>query len=91
MTVGHSANLHGCSVEDRCLIGIGAILLNGVQVGTGSIVAAGALVTEGTIIPPGSLYLGVPARRLRAVTPEETRMIEIHADNYLGYKEQYRQ
>lgn len=89
VTVGHSVNLHGCVIEDNCMIGIGAIVLNGARVGAGSIIAAGALVPEGAIVPPGSLYMGVPARLKRPVTEDEARLIQIHADNYLGYKEQY--
>ena len=65
--VGHRAILHGCTVEDGCLIGMGAILLNHVHVGAGSLVGAGALVTEGTRIPPGSLVLGAPGRVVRPV------------------------
>lgn len=65
--VGHRAILHGCTVEDDCLIGMGAILLNGARVGTGSVVGAGALLTEGLEIPPGSLVLGAPARIVRRV------------------------
>ncbi len=59
--VGHRAILHGCTVEDDCLIGMGSVLLNDVHVGTGSVVAAGAVVPEGTRVPPGSLIVGVPA------------------------------
>ena len=65
--VGHRAILHGCCVEDECLIGMGAILLNRVRVGTGSVVGAGAVLTEGMEVPPGSLVLGVPARVVRPV------------------------
>lgn len=65
--VGHRAILHGCVVEDECLIGMGAILLNDVRVGTGSVVAAGAVVREGMVIPPESLVMGVPARVVRHV------------------------
>lgn len=65
--VGHRAILHGCTVEDGCLIGMGAILLNHVRVGAGSVVGAGAVVPEGMEIPPGSVVLGVPARIVRAV------------------------
>ena len=68
VTVGHGAILHGCVVEDRCLIGMGAIVLNGAVVGAGSIVAAGTLVAEGTAIPPGSLVMGSPGRVRRATT-----------------------
>lgn len=65
--VGHRAILHGCTVEDDCLVGMGAILLNGVRVGTGSVVGAGAVLPEGTAVPPGSLVLGVPGRVVRRV------------------------
>lgn len=65
--VGHRAVLHGCTVEDGCLIGMGAILLNGVRVGTGSVVGAGAVLPEGVEVPPRSLVLGVPAKVVREV------------------------
>jgi carbonic anhydrase/acetyltransferase-like protein (isoleucine patch superfamily) len=65
--VGHRAVIHGCTVEDDCLIGMGSILLNGVRVGTGSVVAAGAVVPEGVVVPPGSLVMGVPGRVVRPV------------------------
>lgn len=65
--IGHRAVLHGCTVEDDCLIGMGSVLLNGVRIGTGSVVAAGAVVPEGMQIPPGSLVMGVPARVARPV------------------------
>ncbi len=67
--VGHRAILHGCIVEDLCLIGMGSILLNNALIGTGSVVAAGAVVPEGMIVPPGSVVMGVPARIVRAVDP----------------------
>lgn len=65
--VGHRAILHGCTVEDECLIGMGSILLNGVVIGTGSVVAAGAVLREGMVVPPGSLVMGVPGRVVRPV------------------------
>jgi carbonic anhydrase/acetyltransferase-like protein (isoleucine patch superfamily) len=89
VTVGHQATLHGCTIEDHCLIGMGAVLLNNVRVGAGSIVAAGALVAENTVIPPRSLYMGVPARFKRAVSDEELEFIDMHAHNYLRYKKDY--
>ncbi|WP_337173854.1 gamma carbonic anhydrase family protein [Paludisphaera sp.] len=67
VTVGHRAILHGCAVEDGCLIGMGAILLNGARVGAGSVVGAGALLLEGMEVPPGSLAVGAPARVVRLV------------------------
>src|SRR5512135_1015162 len=72
VTVGHRVILHGCIVEDECLIGMGAILLNGARVGTGSVIGAGAVLVEGMEVPPGSLVLGVPGRVVRAVD-EATR------------------
>src|ERR1700719_1922617 len=67
VTVGHQAMLHGCTVEDDCLIGIGAIVLNGARIGTGSVVAAAALVPEGAVIPPYSMAMGVPAKVRRQI------------------------
>src|SRR5262245_44182778 len=70
VTIGHGAMVHGCTIEDRCLIGMGAILLNGCIVGSGSIVAAGALVPEGMVIAPGSMVMGMPARVRRPLTED---------------------
>lgn len=67
VTVGNSANLHACTVEDACLIGIGAIVLSGARIGTGSVIGAGAVVREGEIVPAGSLMVGVPARLARTL------------------------
>lgn len=89
VTVGHSVTLHGCVVEEDCLIGIGAILLNGVRVGAGTIVAAGALVTERTEIPPRSVVMGTPAKVRRAATDADFEMIRRHARNYVGYRQIY--
>jgi carbonic anhydrase/acetyltransferase-like protein (isoleucine patch superfamily) len=86
VTIGHSAVVHGCTIEDRCLIGMGAILLNGCRIGTGSIVAAGALVPEGMEIPPGSLVMGMPAKVRRPLTAEEDASIQRYADNYVRYR-----
>jgi carbonic anhydrase/acetyltransferase-like protein (isoleucine patch superfamily) len=89
VTVGHRVVLHGCTVENNCLIGMGAVLLNQVRVGEGSIVAAGAVVAENTVIPPRSLYMGVPAKLRRAVTEDDQAFIRMHASHYLEYKERY--
>lgn len=89
VTVGHRTILHGCTIENHCLIGMGAVLLNNVHVGEGSIVAAGSLVLEGTKIPPRSLYLGFPARFQRQLTDSDRRFIDMHATHYLQYKENY--
>ncbi|MEK6768450.1 MAG: gamma carbonic anhydrase family protein [Gemmatimonadota bacterium] len=80
--VGHRAILHGCTVEDHCLIGMGAILLNHVHVGTGSVVAAGAVVKEGMKIAPGSLVMGVPAR---VIKPVDAALRERIADTVAHY------
>jgi carbonic anhydrase/acetyltransferase-like protein (isoleucine patch superfamily) len=89
VTVGHRVVLHGCTIEDHCLIGMGAVLLNNVRVGEGSIIAAGAVVAENTVIPPRSLYMGVPAKLRRAVTEEEQAFIRMHAEHYVQYKDKY--
>ncbi len=86
VTIGHSAVVHGCTIEDRCLIGMGAILLNGCVIGTGSIVAAGTLVPEGMVIPPGSMVMGLPGKVRRALTIEEDASIKWYADNYVRYR-----
>jgi carbonic anhydrase/acetyltransferase-like protein (isoleucine patch superfamily) len=86
VTIGHSAVIHGTTIEDRCLIGMGAILLNGSHIGTGSIVAAGALVPEGMVVPPGSMVMGLPAKVRRPLTDEEDASIKWYADNYAQYR-----
>ena len=91
VTVGHSATLHGCVVEDDCLIGIAATLLNGARVGSGSIVAAGSLVTEGTQIPPGSVVMGAPAKVRRPAAGADQEMIRRHAAAYVEYRAIYRE
>lgn len=90
VTVGHRAILHGCIVEDECLIGMGAILLNHVKVGAGSIVGAGALVREGTEIPPGSLVVGSPARVLRAVDDAGRSRIDRTWRHYVALARRHR-
>jgi carbonic anhydrase/acetyltransferase-like protein (isoleucine patch superfamily) len=89
VTVGHSAVLHGCTIEDRVLVGMGAMLLNGAHVGADSIVAAGSLVTEGTRIPPRSLAMGRPATVKRRLTDAEVAEIRWYADNYVAYRLDY--
>src|SRR5712692_3593037 len=91
ITVGHSVTLHGCTVESRCLIGIGAILLNGVVIGAGSIVAAGSLLTERTVIPPGSLVVGQPGKVKRMLTGIDQASIDAYAQRYVEYKNVYRE
>jgi len=89
VTVGHSAVLHGCTVKDRCLIGIGAIVLDDVTIGEESFIAAGSLVTPGTVIPPRSMVMGAPAKVRRAVTDEEVARIDEHWQHYVEYKNHY--
>ena len=85
VTAGHGAILHGCTVEDNCLIGMGAILLNGCVIGAGSIVAAGALVTERTVIPPGSMVMGSPGKVVRAIRPDELEHNRANAKEYVRF------
>jgi carbonic anhydrase/acetyltransferase-like protein (isoleucine patch superfamily) len=89
VTVGHASLLHGCTIEDRCLIGTGAILLNGAHIGNGSIVAAGTLVVEEMKVPPRSLVMGSPGRVKRALTDREVLDIQGYADRYVGYRLDY--
>lgn len=89
VTIGHAAIVHGCTIEDQCLIGMGAILLNGSHVGTGSIVAAGSLVPEGMVIPPRSLVMGSPAKVRRQLGDESVGEIQMYADRYVEYRLDY--
>jgi len=89
VTIGHSAVVHGATIEDRVLIGMAAVLLNGVHVGHDSIVAAGTLVAEGTRIPPRSLVMGRPAKVRRELTDAEVAEIRGYADNYVRYRLDY--
>jgi carbonic anhydrase/acetyltransferase-like protein (isoleucine patch superfamily) len=83
VTVGHAAILHGCTIESRCLIGMGSTILNGAKIGTGSIIAAATLITENAVIPPGSLVMGHPGKVRREVTPEELAKIDRSAEGYV--------
>ncbi|MEV8350697.1 gamma carbonic anhydrase family protein [Streptomyces niveus] len=83
VSVGHNAVLHGCTVEDDVLVGMGAAVLNGAHIGTGSLVAAQALVPQGMRVPPGSLVAGVPAKVKRELTEEEREGIRLNAAVYL--------
>ena len=89
VTVGHSVVLHGCTIQDRVLIGMGAMLLNGVHIGADSVVAAGSLVTEGTRIPPRSLAMGARATVKRMLTDEEVAELRWYAANYVAYRLDY--
>jgi carbonic anhydrase/acetyltransferase-like protein (isoleucine patch superfamily) len=89
VTVGHGVILHGCTVADRCLIGMGAALLNGSSVGADCIGAAGTLLTEGVVVPPRSLVMGSPGKVRRALTDDEVAFIRDSAANYVGYRLDY--
>jgi gamma-carbonic anhydrase len=90
VTVGHAVVLHGCTIESRCLIGMGSIILNGAKIGAGSIIAAGTLVPERTIVAPGSLFMGQPGKLRRALTAEDLESIDRYAQRYVEYKETYK-
>lgn len=80
--IGHSAIIHGCSIGNNCLIGMGAIVLNNAEIGENCIIGAGALVPEGKVIPPNSLVLGVPGKIIRQVTEKEIQSIKENALRY---------
>jgi carbonic anhydrase/acetyltransferase-like protein (isoleucine patch superfamily) len=90
VSIGHNAVVHGCTVEDDCLIGMGAIVLNNAVIGAGSLVAAGAVVLEGTVIPPGSLVAGVPAKVRRELTDEEREHVKLNATHYVELAARHR-
>jgi carbonic anhydrase/acetyltransferase-like protein (isoleucine patch superfamily) len=89
VVIGHCATVHGCSVENDCLIGMGSTLLSGARIGAGSIVAAGSLVLEGQEIPPRSLVMGAPARVRRPTTDEEVGRIRNNAQSYVQLSREY--
>ena len=89
VTVGHSVTLHGCTIGDRCLIGMGSIILNGAQIGADSIIAAGTLIPEKTVVEPGSLWMGSPGEFRRHLEEKDRAAIMRYATNYLGYKDAY--
>ena len=86
VSIGHQAIVHGCTIEDNVLVGMGAIVMDNAHIGQGSIIAAGAVVLENTVVEPGSIYAGVPAKKVKSVSPEMLQG-EIHriADNYVKY------
>ena len=89
ITVGHHAVLHGCTIKDRVLIGMGAVIMDGAVIEEDCIVGAGALVTERMQVPPHSLVLGTPARVRRSVTEDELKWIKESAHNYIRYAQWY--
>ncbi len=91
VTVGHKVMLHGCTVGDGSLIGIGAVVLNGARIGKGCIVGAGALVTEGKEFPDGSMIIGSPAKAVRELTPEQSEGLRQSALHYVANAQRFRQ
>ena len=89
-TIGHRAILHGCTLEDNVLIGMGATILNGAHIGAGSLIGAGALVTEGKEIPPGSLVMGAPGRVVRELDPAAQDRLRASADHYAANAARFR-
>jgi carbonic anhydrase/acetyltransferase-like protein (isoleucine patch superfamily) len=92
VSIGHNVIIHGAKIHDHVLVGMGATVMDFVEIGSNSIIAAGALVLQGTKIEPGSIYAGVPAKRVKSVDPEQTRdMIHKIADNYIMYAGWYKE
>ena len=89
VVIGHGAVVHGCTVEDGVLVGMGSTVLNGVRIGAGSLVAAGSVLLEGTQVPPGSMVAGVPAKVRRPVTEEEAAGIRLVAEHYVELARQH--
>ncbi len=89
VTVGHSVVLHGCRIEDACLIGMSATVLDGAVIGKESIVGAGSLVTKGKVFPPRSLIMGSPAKIVRELNDEEVKELYASATRYVSFKDQY--
>lgn len=89
VTIGHGAIVHGCTIHDRVLVGMGAIILNGAEIGEDCIIAAGTLITEGTVIPPRSMVMGSPGRVRRPLTDRDLEMIREFAGNYVRYRLDY--
>jgi len=90
VTVGHSVTLHGCTIADRCLIGMGSVILNNAKIGEGSIIAAGTVIPEGTIVESHSLWMGVPGKFKKRIDDAESQeTILRYARNYIGYRNDY--
>jgi len=91
VTVGHGAILHGATIESDCLIGMGSIILDGALVGAHSVIAAGSIVAPGSQVPPGSLVMGVPGKVVREATSKDREMIDRGWQNYVGYRQNFRE
>lgn len=90
VSIAHNAIVHGCTIEDEVLVGMGAIIMDGAVIGTRSIIAAGAIVTQNTVVPPGSIYAGNPARFLKAVSDEQGEVFMRTANNYVMYADWFK-
>ena len=90
VTVGHKVMLHGCTIGDESLIGIGAIVLNGARIGKNCLVGAGSLVTEGKEFPDGSMIMGTPAKVVRQLTPEQIEGLRLSAQHYIDNARMFR-
>jgi carbonic anhydrase/acetyltransferase-like protein (isoleucine patch superfamily) len=89
VSVGHGAILHGCTIDNKVLVGMGAIILNGAKIGTGSIIGAGTVVTEGREIPPDSVVIGVPGKIVRQTDPDQQQHILNNAASYVNLAREY--
>jgi len=90
VTIGHGAMIHGATVKDGAMIGIGAVVLNGAVIGENALIGAGAVVTENTVIPPGFLVTGIPGRPIQPIRPEQRDYILKAASNYVRYAQDYK-
>lgn len=89
VTIGHKVMLHGCKIENNCLIGMSATILDNAVIGEGSIVGANSLVTSGKVFPPKSLIMGSPAKVVKQLTDEDVEKLIKHAQHYVEYKNEY--
>jgi len=89
VTIGHNATVHGCTVEDAVLVGMGVVILNDCRIGEGSILAAGTVLPEHTVVPPRTLWAGVPGKQRRTLEDKDRELILLYAKNYLDYVEIY--
>jgi gamma-carbonic anhydrase len=90
VSIAHNAIVHGCTIEDNVLIGMGAIVMDDAVIGTESVIAAGAVVLAGTIVPPGSIYAGMPAKKVKDISPEMKAVIQRTATNYPMYADWFK-
>jgi carbonic anhydrase/acetyltransferase-like protein (isoleucine patch superfamily) len=90
VSIAHNAIVHGCTVDDNVLVGMGAIIMDDAHIGSNSVIAAGAIILPGTIVEPGSIYAGVPAKRVKDISEEMKEVIQRTARNYPMYAEWYK-